>query len=50
MGGGGGPNVFLRGHSKKYKKIAEYGRTLLASNGKIHAQMLKIIRETEPKA
>lgn len=35
---------------KKYKKIAEYGRTLLASNGKIHAQMLKIIRETEPKA
>ncbi len=34
---------------KKYKKIQDYGRTLLASNGKIHAQMLKIIRQTEPK-
>lgn len=36
-------------NGKKYKKLPDYGRTLLASNGKIHAQMLKIIRETEPR-
>ena len=35
---------------KKYKKISEYGRTILASNGKIHPQLLKIIKATEPAA
>lgn len=34
---------------KKYKKLPDYGRTMLASNGKIHAQMLQIIRQTEPR-
>lgn len=34
---------------KKYKKLPDYGRTMLASNGKIHAQMLQIIRKTEPR-
>lgn len=34
---------------KKYKKLPDYGRTMLASNGKIHAQMLQIIRRTEPR-
>ena len=34
---------------KKYKNISEYGRTLLASNGKIQAQMLQIIRQTQPR-
>lgn len=32
---------------KKYKTIPAYGRTLCASNGKIHAQMLKILRGTK---
>lgn len=31
---------------KKYKNIAAYGRTLLATNGKIHGQMLKVLRQT----
>ena len=35
---------------KKFKHIQDYGKTLLASNGKIHAQMLKIIRQTEPES
>lgn len=34
---------------KKYKKLPDYGRTMLASNGRIHAQMLQIIRKTEPR-
>ncbi len=34
---------------KKYKKIADYGKTLLATNGKIHAQMLRVIRQTQPR-
>lgn len=34
---------------KKYKKLPDYGRTMLASNGKIHAQMLQIIRRTKPR-
>lgn len=32
-------------NGKKYKKISEYGHTILASNGKIHAQMLKIMKK-----
>lgn len=32
---------------KKYKTIKDFGHTLLATNGKIHTQMLKIIKETE---
>lgn len=32
---------------KKYQKIKDFGHTLLATNGKIHTQMLKIIKETE---
>lgn len=31
---------------KPFKRLEQYGKTLLASNGKIHAQMLKIIRAT----
>ena len=34
-------------NGRKYKKISDYGPTLLASNGKIHAQMLQIIRQTD---
>lgn len=34
---------------KKYKKLPDYGRTMLASNGRIHAPMLQIIRQTEPR-
>jgi myo-inositol-1(or 4)-monophosphatase len=29
---------------KKYKKLADMGRSVLASNGKIHAQMVKILK------
>lgn len=29
---------------KKYKKLADHGATILASNGKIHNQMLKLIK------
>jgi len=32
-------------NGKKYKNISEYGKTVLASNGKIHAQMLKIMKK-----
>lgn len=44
----GGKITDFRG--KKYKKISEYGHTILASNGKIHPQLLKIIKATEPAA
>lgn len=30
---------------KKYKKIEDFGRTILASNGRIHRQMLNLLRE-----
>jgi len=33
-------------NGKKYKKIKDYGSKLLASNGKIHKQMLGIIRQS----
>jgi myo-inositol-1(or 4)-monophosphatase len=33
-------------NGKKYKNISEYGKTILASNGKIHAQMLKIMKSS----
>lgn len=32
---------------KPFKKLEDYGRTLLASNGKIHAHMRRIIRQSE---
>ena len=32
---------------KTYKTVAAYGTTLLASNGKIHRQMLDILRKTQ---
>ena len=31
---------------KPFEKIQDYGQTLLASNGKIHSQMFRLIRET----
>ena len=31
---------------KPFEKIQDYGQTLLASNGKLHAQMLRLIRKT----
>ncbi len=31
---------------KKYKKLEEFGRTLVASNGKIHRQMLSLVYPT----
>lgn len=43
----GGKVTDYRG--RKYKKLPDYGRTMLASNGNIHAQMLQIIRQTEPR-
>ena len=30
---------------KKYKKMENYGRTILASNGKIHTQLLRIVKQ-----
>ncbi len=36
-------------NGKKYQNILDYGNTLLASNGKIHQQMLKIIRQIPHK-
>lgn len=32
---------------KTYKTIPQYGRTICATNGKIHPQMLKILKETK---
>lgn len=35
-------------NGKPFKRLPDYGKTLLATNGKVHAQMLKIIRQTSP--
>jgi len=34
-------------NGKPFQKIQDYGQTLLASNGKIHAQMQRILRQAE---
>ena len=34
---------------KKFKHIQDYGKTLLATNGRIHTQMLQILRQTTPE-
>ena len=33
---------------KPFEKIENYGQTVLASNGKIHPQMLRVLRQTRP--
>lgn len=34
---------------KPFKKMQDYGQTVLASNGRVHASMLRIIRQTRAK-